>query len=49
MTILRTGSNEKYSEGWDQVFGKRKTTKASKASSKRTVKKKANRKTGGKK
>ena len=28
MSILRTGSNQKYAENWAKVFGKRKKTKS---------------------
>ncbi len=35
MTVLNTGSTEKYSDGWDKVFGNRR--RASKATSKRTA------------
>ncbi|MEX2187400.1 MAG: hypothetical protein WD875_11420 [Pirellulales bacterium] len=27
MTIVRVGSNQKYADGWDQVFGKAKGKK----------------------
>ncbi len=44
MTILRTGSNEKYANNWSSVFGgkksKAKTTKASKKSAKKKSAKK---------
>ena len=52
MTILRTGSNEKYANNWSDVFGNKKTkAKASKAGkkvaqkkrSKKSAKKKARR------
>ena len=30
MSIVRVGSNEKYSQGWNQIFGKKKSVKRSK-------------------
>lgn len=42
MTIVRVGSNQKYAEGWDQVFGKGKTKKkAAKPAAKKAPAKKA--------
>ncbi len=48
MTILRTGSNDKYANNWSAVFGgkksKAKTTKTSKKSAKKTATKKSGKK-----
>ncbi|MCH2183143.1 MAG: hypothetical protein MK108_14180 [Mariniblastus sp.] len=42
MTILRTGSNEKYANNWSDVFGSKKTkTKTSKVGKKSAKKKSA--------
>ena len=40
MTILRSGSNKKYSENWAAAFGKKKS-KTTKSSAKKTTAKKA--------
>ncbi|TWT48332.1 hypothetical protein [Botrimarina hoheduenensis] len=55
MSTIRVGSNEKYAEGWDKVFGGKKTkakttTKlaAKKASPKKTAKKATKKKAGKK-
>jgi hypothetical protein len=43
MTIVRVGTNQKYSEGWEQAFGSGKSTKrktAAKASTKKKAAKK---------
>lgn len=46
MTIVRVGSNQKYAEGWDQVFGKSASKKgaAKKAAVKPAAKKAAKKK-----
>lgn len=42
MTIVRVGSNQKYAEGWDQVFGKGKAKKKpAKAAKKKSAAKKS--------
>jgi hypothetical protein len=42
VTIVRVGSNQKYAEGWDQVFGGKKgKKKAAKPAPKKAAKKKA--------
>ena len=38
MTILRVGSNAKYSQGWDQVFGKKKSVKTRRTARRTSVK-----------
>ncbi len=54
--IVRTGSNEQFSQGWDRIFGGKKSTAASapkaaakkKAKAAKTAKKKVAKKKAGK-
>jgi hypothetical protein len=53
MTVLNTGANKKYTQGWEAVFGGKKAAKPAqsakpKAASKKPVKKAATKKKAGK-
>ena len=51
MTIVRVGTNQKYSDGWVSAFSRKKTAKpaAAKAGAKKSSAKKASPKKSGKK
>ena len=49
MTILRVGTNEKYSNNWDDIFGGAKKKSTKKKTTKKAAKKKATKKVAAKK
>ena len=44
MSIVRVGTTQKYSEGWDAIFGRKKAAKKSAPAAKRRTKKTSRRK-----
>ncbi|MFI4874689.1 MAG: hypothetical protein ACIALR_05105 [Blastopirellula sp. JB062] len=41
MSIIRVGSNQKYSNGWESAFGKESAKKSGASAAKKTAKKKS--------
>jgi hypothetical protein len=48
MSIVRVGSTQKFSEGWDSIFGGKKTASAVKSAKKAAAKKSGKKKGAGK-